>query len=73
LITYDYRYSGEKNVANDTRKTKCLKAGLILAGISMALMCLTGMIVSIYLLVIMSKTTTTTATATATATTAGKK
>jgi hypothetical protein len=60
LIIYDYRYSGEKNVANDTPKTKCLKVGLILAGILMALMCLTGMTISIYLFVIMRQTTTTT-------------
>jgi hypothetical protein len=62
LITYDYRYIGEKNVTNDTRKTKCLKVGLILTGILMALICLTGMIISIYLFVIMRQTTTTTTT-----------
>jgi hypothetical protein len=49
---------GEKNVANDTHKTKCLKVGLIFAGILMALMCLAGVIISVYLLATINKTTT---------------
>ncbi len=53
-----YRHSSEKDDPINTRKKKCLKVGLILAGILLILILLAGTIISICLLVIMTKTTT---------------
>jgi hypothetical protein len=59
LIIFDCRQSNAKD-AGDNGRTKYLKVGLILAGILLILISLTGLIISIYLLIIINTSKTTT-------------
>jgi hypothetical protein len=59
LIIFDCRQSNAKD-ADDSGRASCLKAGLILAGILVSFISLTGVIISIYLLTMINTSTTTT-------------
>jgi hypothetical protein len=59
LIIFDCRKSNAKD-AGDNGRTKCSKAGLILAGILLISISLTGVIMSIYLLIMINTSKTTT-------------
>ncbi len=58
LIIFDCRPSNAKD-ADDNGRASCLKAGLILAGILVTCISLTGVIISIYLLTMINTSTTT--------------